>query len=140
MCCDEDTAEVLRTAGHKLTQQRLVIVRTLRHSGGHVSATDIAELVKDEAPLVDVSTVYRTLDVLKRMRLVTATDMGGGDVEFEWTPENLHHHMVCTSCNESSEFEHSYLNDLTRAMRDDFGFKADMTHFAIFGLCKECSR
>ena len=69
MSCEDETAELLREAGHKLTPQRMMILRALRHSGGHVTAGQIAEQVRAAYPFVDVSTVYRTLDVLKRMRL-----------------------------------------------------------------------
>ncbi|MEX2081362.1 MAG: transcriptional repressor, partial [Dehalococcoidia bacterium] len=67
MSCDSETAEILRQAGHKLTPQRMLIVRALRHAGGHMSAPQLADAVKADYPAVDVSTVYRTLDVLKRM-------------------------------------------------------------------------
>jgi len=121
-----------------MTPQRLMIVRALRHAGGHVSAAQISEQVREVYPFVDVSTVYRTLDVLKRMRLATSTDMGGGDVQFEWAPEDPHHHLICSSCGYVVEIEHRYMTDLETSLSRDFGFAPDMHHFAIFGLCKEC--
>ena len=138
MTCEDDTAEILRRAGHKMTPQRLMILRALRHAGGHVSAAQIAEQVRDEYPFVDVSTVYRTLDVLKRMRLATSTDMGGGDVVFEWAPEEPHHHLICSACGHVEEIGHHYLDTLESGVRSDFGFAPDMHHFAIFGLCRDC--
>lgn len=138
MSCEEETADLLRHAGHKLTPQRLLILRALRHAGGHVSAAQIAEEVRGQYPFVDVSTVYRTLDVLKRMRLVTETDMGASDAVFEWAAPQPHHHLICSSCGYVSELGHEYLEDLSRAIRDDFDFAPDLHHFAIFGLCQEC--
>jgi Fur family ferric uptake transcriptional regulator len=138
MTCEDETAELLRRAGHKMTPQRLLIVRALRHSGGHVSAAQIAEQVHEDYPFVDVSTVYRTLDVLKRMRLATSTDMGAGDDVFEWAPEQPHHHLICSSCAQVQEIDDHYFGSLEQGVRKDFGFAADMHHFAIFGLCREC--
>ncbi len=138
MTCEDETAELLRRAGHKMTPQRLMIVRALRHAGGHVSAAQIADQVREHYPFVDVSTVYRTLDVLKRMRLATSTDMGAGDVVWEWAPEDPHHHLICSSCGHVEEIEHRYLAGLEAKVRADFGFAPDMHHFAIFGLCREC--
>jgi len=138
MTCEDETAELLRRAGHKMTPQRLLVVRALRHSGGHVSAAQIADQIRSQYPFVDVSTVYRTLDVLKRMRLATSTDMGAGDVLFEWAPEEPHHHLICSSCGHVEEIGHTYLEKLEKRVRDDFGFAPDMHHFAIFGLCREC--
>jgi Fur family transcriptional regulator, ferric uptake regulator len=136
--CEDDTADLLRHAGHKMTPQRLMIVRALRHADGHMSAAQIVDQVRGDYPFVDVSTVYRTLDVLKRMRLATSTDMGSGDVLFEWVPDQPHHHLICTGCGYVSEIEHRYLLGLEESVRDDFGFSPDMHHFAIFGLCRGC--
>ena len=122
-----------------MTPQRLLIVRSLRHAGGHVTAAQIADDVRREYPFVDVSTVYRTLDVLRRMRLVTGTDMGSGDDVFEWSPEQPHHHLICSSCGEVLELSHGYLAKLEDQIERDFHFQPDLHHFAIFGLCEECS-
>ncbi|MEO9254644.1 MAG: transcriptional repressor [Tepidiformaceae bacterium] len=138
MSCEDETAELLRRAGHKMTPQRLMIVRALRHAEGHMSAAQIAEHVREDYPFVDVSTVYRTLDVLKRMRLATSTDMGSGDVVFEWAPEQPHHHLICTSCGDVAELGHGYLEGIEGRITEDFGFAPDLHHFAIFGLCREC--
>src|SRR6185312_5968215 len=125
MSCEDETAELLRRAGHKMTPQRLMIVRALRHADGHMSAAQIAEQVREDYPFVDVSTVYRTLDVLKRMRLATSTDMGSGDVVFEWAPEQPHHHLICTSCGDVAELGHGYLEGLETQISADFGFAPD---------------
>jgi Fur family ferric uptake transcriptional regulator len=138
MSCEDETAELLRQAGHKLTPQRLLIIRSIRHAGGHVTATKIADDVRREYPFVDVSTVYRTLDVLRRMRLVTGTDMGSGDVVFEWAPEQPHHHLICSSCGDVVELGHDYLQDFESRVGADFGFRPDLHHFAIFGVCRHC--
>lgn len=138
MSCEDDTADILRRAGQKMTPQRLMIVRALRHAQGHVTAAQLAEQVRESYPFVDVSTVYRTLDVLKRMRLATVTDMGSGDAVFEWAPEQPHHHLICSSCGDVAELDHSYLDALASRVHCDFGFTPDLDHFAIFGLCREC--
>lgn len=138
VACEDETAELLRRAGHKLTPQRMMIVRALRHAGGHISAARLAEEVHAEYPFVDLSTVYRTLDVLKRLRLVTQTDMGAGDVLFEWAPEAPHHHLICTRCNCVAELDHRYFEAFGRAVREDTGFEPDLDHFAVFGVCGGC--
>jgi len=138
MSCEDETADLLRRAGHKMTPQRLLIVRALRHGDGHMTAAQIAEQVRGVYPFVDVSTVYRTLDVLKRMKLATSTDMGGGDVVFEWAPKEPHHHLICSSCGDVAQLSHDYLDTLAGSIAREFSFAADLHHFAIFGLCKEC--
>ena len=138
MTCERDTADLLRHAGHKMTPQRLMIVSTLRHSEGHLTATKIVDRVRDDYPMVDVSTVYRTLDVLKRMRLATETDMGSGDAEYEWSPEQPHHHLICSSCGEVTELAHRYFEELATRLEAELSFSPDLHHVAIFGICKGC--
>ncbi len=138
MSCEDATAELLRKAGHKMTPQRLMILRALRHAEGHVSASQIADEVRASYPFVDVSTVYRTLDVLKRMGLVTATDLGQGDVLFEWVQEAPHHHLVCQQCKGIQDLDHRYLDELGANIRKELGFAPTMHHFAIFGMCSHC--
>lgn len=136
---DDDIAGMLRRAGHKVTPQRLMIIRALREAGGHVSAAQIAEQVKARYPVVDLSTVYRTLDVLKRMRVATAIDVGTGDAMFEWVPQDPHHHLVCTSCGAMMNLDHSFLEDLGGRLYEELGFRASLDHFAVFGLCRDCA-
>lgn len=135
---DEEIATVLRKAGHKVTPQRLMIIRALREAGGHVSAAKIAEGVRELYPVVDLSTVYRTLDVLKRMKMATSIDLGTGDWLFEWTAPERHHHLVCTECDETEELDHSYLVELEARLIDELGFEPSLDHFAIFGTCRAC--
>ena len=139
MSCESDTVKVLRNTGHKATPQRLMILGVLRHSAGHLSANDIHTEVQEEYPYVDVSTVYRTLGVLKDLRLVSETDMGKGDTSYEWVQQQeLHHHLICRKCDAVTSLDHHYLEDLGTEIMAESGFKPDLDHFAIFGLCAEC--
>ncbi|MFQ5380253.1 MAG: Fur family transcriptional regulator, partial [Dehalococcoidia bacterium] len=125
-------------AGYRPTPQRLMIARALRHAEGHISAPHLAEVIGHQFPGVDVSTVYRTLDVLRNMKVITSTDLGTGDVMFEWSAAEPHHHAICSSCGEVTELPHSIFAQLADDLDDGLGFRADLDHFAIFGLCREC--
>ena len=139
MSCETDTVEVLRNTGHKATPQRLMILGALRHASGHLTANDIHSEVQEEYPYVDISTVYRTLGALKELRLVSETDMGKGDTSYEWVQQQgLHHHLICRKCDAVTSLDHHYLEDLGTEIMAESGFKPDLDHFAIFGLCAEC--
>lgn len=140
MTCESETLTVLRQSGHKMTPQRMMIVSSLRHAGGHLTAANIFERVKAEYPYVDISTVYRTLSVLKDMRLISETHMGGGDATFEWVAAERHHHLICRTCNSVTELDHAHLEKMGAQILEDVGFRADIDHFAIFGMCAECQR
>ena len=139
MCCDDDTVSVLRRAGQKVTPQRLMVLLALRHAEGHASAAEIYQRVRATYPYVDISTVYRTLASLKDLRLVTETDMGAGDLRYEWAAGTPHHHLICQQCGGVADLPHEEMVDLERRLRDEYGFRANLDHFAIFGICRACA-
>ena len=139
LSCETETVQVLREAGHKATPQRLMILSALRHADGHLTAAEIYEQVRLDYPYVDISTVYRTLTVLKELRLVSETDMGTGDASYEWVrQQRRHHHLICRNCDSVASLDHRYLEDLGAEIMAESGFKPDLEHFAIFGLCAKC--
>ena len=139
MCCEDDTVAVLRRSGQKVTPQRLMVLTALRHRDGHATAAEIFAQVRAAYPYVDISTVYRTLAVLKELRLVTETDMGAGDLNYEWSGAHPHHHLICHRCRRVTELAHGLMRDLGRAITREYGFAPDLDHFAIFGLCRDCA-
>ncbi len=138
MTCEQETATTLRDAGFRVTPQRLLIASALRHAGRHLSAAEIADEVRTVYPVVELSTVYRTLEMLKRLHLATATDMGGDDLLFEWSAGERHHHLICSACRKTEVLDHAYLEGLAQQVDEDLGFQADLHHFAIFGVCRRC--
>ena len=87
---------------------------------------------------MDLSTVYRTLDMLKRMRLVSETDMGSGTYAYEWLGQDRHHHLICNGCDRIALLDDEFLGALGSEILDSYGFEADMNHIALFGICREC--
>lgn len=141
MSCETETVQVLRDAGHKATPQRLMILSSVRHAQGHQTASEILEQVRMDYPYVDISTVYRTLGVLKDLRLVSETDMGTGDTTYEWVrQQGRHHHLICSDCGSVDSLDHKYLENLGAEILAESGFKPDIDHFAIFGRCLKCQK
>jgi Fur family ferric uptake transcriptional regulator len=138
MSCETETVVSLRDAGQKVTPQRVLILSSVRHASQHLTASRILEDVRRSYPYVDVSTVYRTLASARELGLVSETNMGSGDTEFEWIGKNRHHHLICRSCGGVGSLDNSYLDSLATALFDDIGFQADLGHFAIFGVCRDC--
>jgi len=128
----------LREVGYRLTPQRMLIISIIHDSRGHVSAEEIHERVKELYPFVDISTVYRTLQLLKRLRIVTETDLGGGSVRYELSQQERHHHLVCRRCGKTFPLDDDLIEPLRSALMKAHGFAADMEHFAIFGRCRAC--
>lgn len=138
MSCEKDTAVLLREAGQKVTPQRILILCAVRHAGAHVTAARVIDALHADHPYIDVSTVYRTMASATDLGLVSETDMGGGESEFEWIGRDRHHHLICRTCGEVTSLDQAYLDSLATVLYEALGFQADLGHFAIFGVCKSC--
>lgn len=134
----QELHEVLRKAGQRLTPQRMMVLSVLAEQGGHMSAEEILALIRREYPYLNLSTVYRTLDLLVELGLVAQTDLGEGVRQFELVGAHPHHHLICRRCGGAVEVGDDLLGPLRQTLREQFGFVACMDHFAIFGICRSC--
>lgn len=135
-----ETEVMLRGLGYRLTPQRLMIVEAVRNSDEHIFADEIFQTARRSYPHINISTVYRTLELLKALGLVTVTDLGDGKVCYHWAEKGRHHHLVCQSCGQLVGLEDSVLDSLEKALLKRYDFQANLSHLAIFGLCSECRK
>jgi len=133
-----DIVKKLTEQGYRLTPQRVMIVSAIENSDGHISAEEIYAQVAAKYPQVNVSTVYRTLELLKRLGLVTETDFGEGRVRYHPAGKGHHHHLVCTECGTVIDLDESMLSSLESMLLREYKFIADLRHLAIFGRCAKC--
>lgn len=129
---------LLRSLGLRPTPQRMLILQAILDSPGHICAEDICEQVREEYPHINISTIYRNLELLKEHHAISATDLGQGSILYELLKEERHHHMVCQCCGNILEFDHRFLEPLEAALDEEYRFKAQIDHFAVFGLCADC--
>ena len=135
----EELLESLRSAGFRLTPQRVMILSAIASSSGHMTAEDIHEKVKKTYPFIDIATVYRTIQLLKRQRLLVEIDLGSGAYQYEVTHDQRHHHIVCRDCGTTLDIDHHrFLEPVRVALQQEYEFEADLDHFAIFGICRQC--
>jgi Fur family ferric uptake transcriptional regulator len=127
-----------RHHGLRMTRQRVLILQALCELGGHASAEDVYERVTLHRRDVNLSTVYRTLERLRDLRIVSQTDLGRGCAEYEVVTDTPHHHLVCQNCGQVIDLDHAYLAAVAGAIRRDFGFEPIFDHLAVFGRCREC--
>jgi Fur family ferric uptake transcriptional regulator len=118
----------------------MLVLAAIENSDGHISAEEIYAQVVAKYPHVNISTVYRTLDLLKRLGLVTETDMGGGRVRYNPAAKGHHHHLMCQQCGAIIDLEESALFSLKETLLREYQFSADLRHLCIFGLCQKCRR
>ena len=128
----------LTERGYRLTPQRMMILSAIENSNDHISAEEIHAQIIAKYPRVNISTVYRTLELLNRLGLVTETDLGGGRVRYHPAAKGHHHHLVCQECGAIIDLDESLLSPLKSALLREYKFSADLRHLAIFGHCEKC--
>ena len=136
----QDIAGELSKQGYRLTPQRTMILSAIENSGNHISAEEIYAQIVARYPNVNISTVYRTLELLKRLGLVTETDLGEGRVRYHPAEKGHHHHLVCRECGAIVDLDESLLAPLKSTLFREYKFNADLRHLAISGCCVNCSK
>jgi Fur family ferric uptake transcriptional regulator len=116
----------------------MMILEAVESTDDHISADEIYTRVCDRYPHLNISTVYRTLELLKELGLVTETDMGDGRVRYHSIIKGHHHHLVCQNCGCIIDLDETVLLPLKDALSREYGFNADLKHLAIFGQCTKC--
>lgn len=139
MACRTDSTQLLRRHRLRVTQQRLALLEALRHSGEHATAVDLLDQARSDVAELDASTVYRTLGQLRDLGLVSQTDLGTGERTYHWRGDTPHHHLVCTECGAIAQLPHDLLRSVANRLRRDFGFQAEIDHWAVYGRCRECA-
>jgi len=135
-----DIISKLSEHGYRLTPQRMMVLSAIENSDNHISAEEIYAQVVAKYSHVNISTVYRTLELLKRLGLVTETDLGGGRVRYHPTDKGHHHHLVCQECGKIIDLDESVLSSLKSALLREYKFSADLRHLGIFGRCADCKK
>lgn len=123
----------LRAHGYRLTGQRREVwesVERLRHA--------TPEQIAAALPEVDLSTVYRALEVLVEVGLITHTHMGHGPPVYHALDATPHLHLVCQRCGAQSSADIALTTGLTDALLAQHGFVADLDYMSLPGLCRNC--
>jgi len=128
----------LRARGYRLTPQRQLVLEAVDRLG-HATPDEIAGEVRRTANGVNISTIYRTLELLEELGLVTHAHLGHGAPTYHSLAHDEHVHLVCRTCDRVTEVGPEVVADAVARLRAERGFTVDVSHFAIFGVCAECA-
>jgi Fur family transcriptional regulator, ferric uptake regulator len=131
-------AQVLRERGLRLTAQRQLVLEAV-YELGHATPDQVHGKVAETAAGVNISTVYRTLELLEEVGLVTHTHLSHGAPTYHAATERQHVHLVCRGCGRIDEVEPAMLDDVAQRLRREAGFQLDVGHVSFFGRCRECA-
>jgi Fur family ferric uptake transcriptional regulator len=134
----EALADLLRSRGLRLTAPRQLVLEAV-YGLGHSTPDQIHAAVAERAAGVNITTVYRTLDLLEELGLVIHTHLSHGSPTYHPAGEQQHAHLVCRGCGGIDEMPAAALGDLLGGLRATSGFRLDVGHMALFGLCGRCA-
>src|SRR5438477_2141440 len=121
-----------RARGFRLTPQRQLVLEAVV-ALGHATPEEIVAEVRRTASGVNISTVYRTLELLEELGLVTHTHLGHGAPTYHAADDADHLHLVCRECGGVEEVAPQVLDSAAHQIAAEHGFQVDASHFAIFG-------
>jgi Fur family transcriptional regulator, ferric uptake regulator len=127
----------LHQRGLRMTPQRQLVLDAVRDLG-HATPEQICTRVQRAAPAVNITTVYRTLDLLERIGVVRHTHLGHGAPSYS-ADEHQHVHLVCHDCGTVTEVPTGLMGGLAEQLRAAEGFQLDVTHVALSGRCRGCT-
>jgi Fur family ferric uptake transcriptional regulator len=132
---DTSLRRTLHERGMRMTPQRQLVLDAVRELE-HATPERICEHVQRVAPAVNITTIYRTLELLEALDLVRHTHLGHGAPSYS-TQGHEHVHLVCHRCAAVTEVPPEELADLIERLRARFGFVLDASHLALSGRCAE---
>ncbi len=130
----------LERDGYRLSAPRSAIVETLADLGCSVTAKEIADRLHERGHDVGVASIYRTLDLLDRLRLAKRVDSGEGVARYEPVDPSgeHHHHLVCGSCGEVRAFEDTELERAIERLANRVDYTVDGHDVTLRGECPAC--
>lgn len=129
----------LRERGFRITPQRHLILQAVEDLG-HATPEDIHVHVQQRTSGVNLSTVYRTLEVLEGVGLVTHAHISHGSPTYHSVRDEPHVHLVCRSCERIDSVPAGEISDLVGYLNDQRGFTPDLGHLTVHGVCAACAQ
>jgi Fur family transcriptional regulator, ferric uptake regulator len=132
-----DWQERLRERGYRLTPQRELVLAAVEQLG-HGTPDEILHEVRQHSSAVNISTIYRTLELLESLGLVRHTHLSDRAPTYHSTSGPEHVHLKCRDCETVIDAEPEVFDGMVRQLRERHGFDPDLGHLTVFGRCARC--
>lgn len=130
----------LKLAGKRITNQRKLVLAILAEADGHLDAYDIYERGLQRDTRLSLSTVYRTLNILKEADLVRELHLDDEHHHYELDDQDEHSHLVCLECGRVIEVDSSAFAEVAKATGEAHGFEIASAQVELTGLCADCQQ
>jgi len=131
---------IVKKRGLKYTQQREVVLNVILHSEGHLTAEEIYNLTKEKRPdsNIGIATVYRALNFLEEINLITSITFGTDGKKYESNQKEHHDHLICTNCGKIVEFVDDEIENRQDKIAKKNNFKIASHSMQLYGICEDC--
>jgi Fur family ferric uptake transcriptional regulator len=141
MSCEQVFLEQLREHGFRLTPQREMVLSVMHQIKDFATAEEIHDRVQAFSSAVDISTVYRTLELLQDFRMIASVDPGDGKRRYQLLGvDDRHLHLVCRSCGKIIAANLESAQPFIQQLEEQYGFQVDVDDLTVPGLCLVCSK
>ena len=130
--------KALNIAGRRVTNQRALLLELIRQGEGHLDADELYRRAREKQPRLSLSTVYRTLQLLKQLGLVEELHFDEDHHHYEAKPSAEHHHLVCLGCGKVVEFQCRLTLKMKRDIAMEKDFEVTGVEVQMTGYCPKC--
>ena len=130
--------KALNIAGRRVTNQRALLLELIRQGEGHLDADELYRRAREKQPRLSLSTVYRTLQLLKQLGLVEELHFDEDHHHYEAKPSAEHHHLVCLGCGKVVEFQCPLTLKMKRDIAMEKDFEVTGVEVQMTGYCPKC--
>lgn len=134
----ETIVQKLRDNGHKITPQRLAIVKILAKSEGHPSVETIHAQITKDFPTMSLATVYRNIVTIKALGEVLELGFPDGSNRYDGNNPNPHPHVICIKCKKIVDPDLDSLDEMKKEVALETNFKILNHRLDFFGICSDC--
>jgi len=138
VAADDEALEILRAQGKRITPQRSLLLQVIRESKGHLDADGVYRLARQKDPSISLSTVYRNLNMLKELGLISELHLDQEHHHYELRDATEHYHLICSNCGRVIEFDSPLVEELMDRVSGEKDFLVERIHIDLVGLCAEC--
>jgi len=136
----KSSRQILNRSQERVTNQRTLLLDLIRKSNGHVDADELYRKAREQNHRLSLSTVYRNLQLFKKMGLVDEYHFAEEHHHYEAKPSTRHQHLICLKCGEIVEFNLPLDRQLKDEIGRQYGFKVSDIQVNLKGLCSKCSQ
>ena len=129
---------ILNSSGKRATKQRTLLLDLIQDLHGHLDADELYRIAKGKDPRVSLATVYRNLQLFKKLGVVEERHFDEAHHHYETATSLQHHHLVCLDCGKVCEFQYSGMKRMLKEAAQQEGFEVTGGDVVLAGFCAQC--